>query len=195
MMNPTDEELVKAVRGGDREAFGPLVQRYQQRAVAVASHLLGDCDEAEDLAQEAFVEAYLHLARLREPAKFKSWLLGILHHQCLKHLRRRRRQPLVISLDDPRVAATLATPGPAEAMGRDLLALLERLPENYREVLVAKYLEERTYEEIAALLGLTVNNVYVRVSRAKEKLWQLMAEEDAATAQRPPPRLGVRGER
>jgi RNA polymerase sigma-70 factor (ECF subfamily) len=72
---------------------------------------------------------------------------------------------------------------------------LERLPENYREVLVAKYLEERTYEEIAALLGLTVNNVYVRVSRAKEKLWQLMAEEDAATAQRPPPRLGVRGER
>ena len=62
------------------------------------------------------------------------------------------------------------------------MALLDRLPEDYREVLVAKYLEEKSYEEIAAMLGLKVNNVYVRVSRAKEKLWQLMAEEEASTS-------------
>jgi RNA polymerase sigma-70 factor (ECF subfamily) len=173
-MNQSDAELVEAVRRGDREAFGPLVDRYQSRVVAAAYHLVGNFHDAQDLAQEAFIEAYCSLGRLREPAKFKNWLHGILHHKCLKHLR--RRKPPVLSWESGELDEKLIIPSPEEQLDRDLTPLLNQLPAPYREVLAAKYLEDLSYDEIAARLGTTVNNVRVRCCRAKERLRELLAQ-------------------
>jgi RNA polymerase sigma-70 factor (ECF subfamily) len=178
-MNRSDEELVEAVRQGDREAFGPLVERYQRRMVAAAYHLVGNFHEAQDLAQESFVEAYCSLSRLREPGRFKSWLHGILYHKCLKYLR--RRKPAVISWESGELEERLIVPSPEEQWTWDLVPLLNQLPPPYREVLAAKYLEDLGYDEIAARLGTTVNNVRVRCCRAKQALRELIARAEAAS--------------
>lgn len=179
-MHRSDEELVEAVRRGDREAFGPLVERYQQRVVAAAYHLVGNFHEAQDLAQEAFVEAYCSLSRLRQPARFKSWLHGILYYKCLKYLR--RRPPPVISWESGELDERLITPSPEEQWAQDLTSLLNQLPSPYREVLAAKYLEDLSYGEIAERLGITVNNVRVRCCRAKQELRKLLARTEVASA-------------
>ena len=172
-MNRSDAELVEAVRGGEKEAFGSLVERYQKRATGTAYHLVGDFHEAQDLVQEAFVAAYCSLARLRDPTKFKPWLHGILRHKCLKYLR--RKKPPVISWESGELDEKLVMPSPEEQVSQDLIPLLNQLPLPYREVLAAKYLEDLSYDEIATRLGTTVNNVRVRCCRAKEKLRELLA--------------------
>src|SRR5262245_11504219 len=79
-----DAEIVGAVLRGDREAFRLLVERYQRPLIASARHILGDAEMAQDAAQETFIEAYRALGNLKEPAKFRAWLYGILRHRCMK---------------------------------------------------------------------------------------------------------------
>jgi RNA polymerase sigma factor (sigma-70 family) len=87
--NKSDIELVTLARNGDKDAFGLLVRRYQITAQRLAMRLVGRKDSAQELAQEAMHQAYLSLDRLREPARFKSWLCGIVLNLCRSHLRDR----------------------------------------------------------------------------------------------------------
>jgi len=87
--NKSDSELVTLARNGDKDAFGLLVRRYQQTAERLAVRLVAREDRGQELAQEAMHQAYLSLDRLREPARFKSWLYGIVLNICRSHLRDR----------------------------------------------------------------------------------------------------------
>ena len=164
-----DDALITAVLAGKVEAFGQLVERYQHALVATARHLSRSSEDAEDLAQEALLDAYRNLSTLRETTKFRAWLFGILRHKCLSYLQHRR--PQACSLDD--VADTL--PAPAINDGSDLAELLDGLPLQYREILAARYVQELSYEEIAETLGIQVNAVRVRCCRARERLRELFA--------------------
>ena len=164
-----DAALIEATLRGDVGAFGTLVTRYQHVLVAAARHLTRNADDAEDLAQEALVDAYRNLRALKDRAKFRGWVFGILRHKCLTYLQRRRPEP--VSLDDcdnlPAVEALDA--------GADLAELLDGLPLPYREILAARYVQELSYEEIAEALGTSVNVVRVRCCRARERLRELFA--------------------
>jgi RNA polymerase sigma factor (sigma-70 family) len=85
----TDIDLVALARNGDKDAFGLLAQRYQMTAQRFAMRLVAKEDSAQELAQEAMLQAYLSLDRLRDPARFKSWLCGIVLNVCRSHLRDR----------------------------------------------------------------------------------------------------------
>lgn len=165
----TDAELVQAVRDGETEAFAVLVERYKDRTVAAAYHLVGDRDAAEDLAQDTFVAAFRQIRRLRDPERAGAWLHGITQRLCYKYLRRQARTSEV---DAERFEALPAPPDQHDEPG-ELCTLLNQLPPQYRQVLAARYLEDLEYEEIAAMLGTTVNNVRVRCHRAKNRLRQL----------------------
>lgn len=164
-----DVTLIEAVLSGNAEAYGELVRKYQHSLVASARHLTRSMDDAEDLAQDAFVDAYRNLRQLHDRSKFRAWLFGILRHKCLSYLQRRR--PEERSLDD--YAESLAAPTPSEGAG--LTELLDSLPLAYREILAARYVQELSYEEIAEALGTNVNAVRVRCCRAKERLRELFA--------------------
>lgn len=164
--------LIEATLRGDVEAFGKLVQRYQHSMVASARHLTRNADDAEDLAQEAFVDAYRNLGLLKDRAKFRAWLFGILRHKCLTYLQRRRPEPVSLDEIGDLPAAT------AGDDGADLAELLDSLPLPYREILAARYLQELSYEEIAAALGTTVNVVRVRCCRARERLRAIYASRE-----------------
>lgn len=171
----TDAELVHAVRAGETEAFTLLVDRYKDRCVAAAYHLVADRDAAEDLAQDAFVEGFRQIRRLRDPARAGAWLHGITQRLCYKYLRRATRQA---SMETEHFETLPAPPQVIDEPG-ELCMLLNELPPQYRQVLAARYLEDMDYEEIASMLDTTVNNVRVRCHRAKNKLRELLADSDA----------------
>ncbi|MHB9024949.1 MAG: RNA polymerase sigma factor [Armatimonadota bacterium] len=164
-----DSSLIEATLAGDVEAFGALVRRYQHPLVASARHLTRNAEDAEDLAQEALVDAYRNLRALKDRGKFRGWLFGILRHKCLTYLQRRR--PENIHLDD----LEESLPAPPAKDGAELADLLDGLPLPYREILAARYLQEMSYEEIADALGTTVNVVRVRCCRARERLREIFA--------------------
>lgn len=167
-----DCALIEATLAGNVEAFGVLVDRYQHALVAAARHLTRNADDAEDLAQDALVDAYRNLRTLQDHGKFRAWVFGILRHKCLSYLR--RREPHACSLDE--LADSL--PAPVDADGAGVAELLDGLPLAYRELLAARYVQELSYQEIADALGVQVNTVRVRCCRARERLRELFAARD-----------------
>lgn len=134
-----DVALVGRSRGGDRDAFGELVARYQTLICSITYSATGSLATSEDLAQETFLAAWRQLASLREPEKVRSWLCGIARNLCRNAARKSWRQPLSRSAPVEALAEQPA-PGPLppeHAVTREEQELLwravERIPENYRE--------------------------------------------------------------
>ena len=161
--------MVRAALRGDNNAYADLVAAHQARALATAHHLCGDFETAQDLAQEAFVAAYRGLHSLQEPASFGPWLHGIVRNLCRKHLS--RRPPPAASLEQDSIPEPMTPPDQSV----ELASLLQTLPLADREILAARYLQELDYEEIAQMLGITVNNVRVRCFRARQALREALA--------------------
>jgi RNA polymerase sigma-70 factor, ECF subfamily len=171
MVAGSDAQLVGQTLRGEQAAFGELVRRHQTRALAAAQHLVGDREAAQDLTQEAFVEAYRGLWNLRQRDRFAGWLYGILRNRCRRFLARRPPQTLSWEAD--------VVPEPAandpEPQSSELLPLLSRLPQESREVLAARYRHDMSYAEIAEMLGISVGSVRVKCFRAREALRELLA--------------------
>ena len=165
-----DEQMVKRTLQGDNGAYAELVRTHQARVIATAHHLCGDFEAAQDIAQEAFVQAYQSLSKLREPGKFGAWLGGMVRNMCRKHLARAKVQEVSLECAEVPELATAAAADCGDAM-----LTLQALPLEHREVLAARYLQELEYEEIAQMLGITVNNARVRCFRAKRALRAALA--------------------
>jgi len=172
----TDAELVAACLTGDREAFGRIVERYQRLLCSLAYSATGSLSESEDLAQEAFVDAWRQLRTLREPEKLRPWLCGILRYKVGRLRRSERQEPVrqaealelveeMPSGDEP--SADLAIDKEEQAI---LWSALERVPELYRDPLVLYYREHRSVEHVAAALDLTEDAVKQRLSRGRKIL-------------------------
>jgi RNA polymerase sigma factor (sigma-70 family) len=159
------------VQAGDQEAFATLVRRFQDMAVGHGYALLGDHQLAEDVAQEAFLAAYLHLATLRQPAAFPGWLRRIVERQAHQA---RRRQPDVVPLEMA-VHYPSTTPEPAVLVEQgevrsQLNAALATLPEAQRGVIALFYISDYSLQEISAFLGIPVGTVKSRLHTARERL-------------------------
>jgi RNA polymerase sigma-70 factor (ECF subfamily) len=174
----TDEELIRSCRDGDRDSFSVLVDRYKDLAYTVAFRMSGDADTAKDVAQDAFVAAYHGIHLFRFGAKFSTWLYTIVLNKCRDQFRQARP---ALSTDD--IAGTYADrrPSPEQTASshqdRDLLQqALDRLPAEYREVLVLKHIEDLDYQEIASITGDGVPALKVRAHRGREMLRKALEE-------------------
>src|SRR5579871_6415415 len=163
-----DGELVCAVRAGNRRAYGTLVERYRQPILRLCYRVAGNLPDAEDLAHESFVEAYLKLEQLRDPQKFAPWLKALALNLCRAWYRRSRRGAVELSEEM------------AEEPERDALATLlvggglSRLSAPHRLALALHYGEGLSYEEVAAFLDLPPGTVMSRLHRARHRLKQIM---------------------
>jgi RNA polymerase sigma-70 factor (ECF subfamily) len=170
----TDAGVVGRVLSGDAEAFGLLVDRYQNEFTAYAKQMTGSLDEAADVVQESFVRAYRSLRSCREPARFKGWLFRIVSNQCKTHLsrRKRRRTKPLASLESLSVAAEDTSDEEAEAadLRRHLYRALEALTHEQREAVILKYLHGLSLEEMAGVLAATVPAIKMRLKRGREAL-------------------------
>ena len=161
-----DGELVRKVLRGDREAFGVLVERYKALAVVRAFRRVRRASDAEDIAQDAFVRAFVSLKNLRDPDKFRSWLLAIVANRARDWYRRKRESP---GLD----VENQAERRPASRENELRMAVveaIESLPENYQVVAAMRYLEGLRYSEMSSKLGLSEVALRKRIHRANQLL-------------------------
>jgi RNA polymerase sigma-70 factor (ECF subfamily) len=174
MTETPDGAVVARVLAGDRQAFGVLVERYQDRIVAYVRYMGFDDAVAHDLAQDAFVRAFRHLRRCGEPERFAGWLFRIASNVCRTAGRRsagRSMEPLELHRD----AMETDAPGPeehAEASWtrRRIRAALDALPADQREALVLMYLQGCSVKEIEELTGASASAVKMRLKRGREAL-------------------------
>ena len=172
-----DAELVRTSLGGDREAFGAIVSRYQSLVCAVTYSGTGSLAASEDVAQETFIAAWKQLNRLADPSKLRPWLCGIARNLANNY---RRRTPSATS--NLESAGEQPAPGPTpheQAVIREeetmLWNALEALPEQYREPLILFYREGQSTERVAEELELSPDTTRQRLSRGRELLRQQVA--------------------
>ncbi len=180
MLDTSDPALVRRTRAGEAQAFGELVQRYQQSVFGVCYRLLGDRAEAEDLTQEAFIRAYQRLDSFNLSRPFGPWMRKLAANVCLNHLQLRRQ--IHLPLDDELEAST-ETPSASDPAAEiesteqteAIRAALLRLPPHYRAVVELRHFQELSYADIAAALDLPVSDVKSHLFRARKLLAQHLA--------------------
>ena len=178
-----DVALVAACRNGDQDAFELLVRRHQKAMLNLAYRVVGSYEDACEVVQDAFVAAYKGLSSFRGEARFSTWLTSItLNHSrnCLTRLLARRRKE-AYSLNAPRPGsedgAESDPPSPdrsaldrmqEQAVRKQIERCIAALPVEFREVLVLRDLQDRSYEEIGTVLGIRDGTVKSRLFRARE---------------------------
>ena len=178
----SDAELVARVLDGDRDSYQFLVQRHQESMFRVAFALVLDDDVAADIVQDAFVRAYVNLARCRDRSRFRVWLLATLRNRGLDYLKEKRRGDLSLEADGvARRAEMLGARTDAHDERHALRTALEdalaRLSEPLREAFVLRHIEQLSVDETAAVLGTSVSAVKMRVHRAREQLQGWLADD------------------
>lgn len=175
-VDPSDADLVNLSLTGNREAFGSIVARHQSLVCSLAYSAVGNLAQSEELAQETFVAAWRQLPGLREPAKLRGWLCGIVRN--LSHSSRRQQVRDPIHAAEPlENAAVIGSPEPsplAQAIRQDEEAVMWRalalVPETYREPLVLFYRQHQSVASVAAALELSEDAVKMRLSRGRQLL-------------------------
>ena len=166
----TLENLVVCARQGDNDAYEQIVRRFQDMAVGYGYATLGDMQQAQDIAQEAFISAYYNLPSLRDPAAFPGWFRRIVHTQIHRQLR--EGQPVLVALDGvPEIEA----PGPITSVEQDemtdaLCEAIMSLPESQRSAVTLFYISEYSQKEIAGFLEIPLATVKTRLHHARKRL-------------------------
>ncbi|MDR0511424.1 MAG: sigma-70 family RNA polymerase sigma factor [Rikenellaceae bacterium] len=174
-----DKYYVGRTRAGAVEAFGELVDRYGGRVYSLVARIVGNREEAEELAQDVFVKAFVHLGSFREQCSFSTWLYRIAWNTAISATRRRRLRglPLDEKLADEGQDEWFDE-GPDDDRRLERLdAALSTLPPDERALVLLFYTEERSVEEIAAITGLSRPNVKTKLHRIRKKLLILTGDE------------------
>ena len=172
-----EQAYIEAVKAGNVNAFQYLVETYESRVYNLALRMLGNEHEAQDAAQDAFVQAYTRLASYRSEWRFKTWIMAITSNLCIDRLRRRRIEPMSFSdhTEDPDAEFVSHEPQPDVMAVRHerqamIRAMLNQLPPEDRGMVVMFYWGDMSYEEIARVSGSTINAVKSRLFRARRAL-------------------------
>lgn len=170
---PTDEQLAAdaAREGSDGPAFQALLDRYRRHVWSICYRLLGHAEDANDAAQEVFVRLFVHRARFDGRSKYSTWVYGVAVRTCLaiRRGRGRRRRHEEAATSEARLAAPQQQADSA-ALAIDLSHMLECLDEEDRAMVILKYAEGYSYDELAAIFELTPSACKMRVSRARDKI-------------------------
>lgn len=185
-----NQELVwlEQARRGDQQAFCRLVEVYQGPVYNLAYRMLGSASEAEDAAQETFVRVYTKLHTYQPDRKLSSWIFSIASHYCIDRLRRRSHTSW-LSLDEDPLVAVLPSEerNPEEhaiqqEVRDEMQALVEELAPAYRVPLILRYWQDMSYQEIAEIMGLSVQAVKSRLHRARLQITERVPAGSAVAA-------------
>jgi RNA polymerase sigma-70 factor, ECF subfamily len=175
--NQDDATLIARVLAGEREAFDPLLTRYQASVMRLCVRLLGSVQEAQDVVQEAAFQAFLGLARLREPARFGAWFHAIAANLARLELRHRRDHPLRPLEDDTVMQLCWSRGDPSfeemvvvREVHDSIMTALQELSEINRQAVIGFYLQGYTYAELAQLLRVPVSTVKGRLFEGRRQL-------------------------
>lgn len=188
MWEQSDREIVQEVLNGNKDLFEVLVTRYEKPIFNYVYGMVRQRQDAEDLTQEAFVRAFFALRTYNNSFEFSTWMYRIARNVCLDHFRRQKIRSF-FSLNTPVGEEEEDEFGDFLPQGKDpeegvlqgellerVLQAVGQLPFKFREVIILRYIEELSYEEIAQILGIPVGTVKTYLHRAKAKLKELLGE-------------------
>ncbi|MBX3703713.1 MAG: sigma-70 family RNA polymerase sigma factor [Steroidobacteraceae bacterium] len=167
---PADDAITSLVRAGrTEEAFERLVPAYRRRVYGLACSILGDRAAAEDLAQEVFVKLWQALPKYDGRAQLSTWIYAITRNAAVSALRSRRR---TVSMSDPAVLQEAEGIAGEPVAGDDaaLWRQVDALPDRQRQAVILYYQDERSVDEVAAMMGIPVNTVKTQLHRARAAL-------------------------
>ena len=178
-MEQTDAQLIQRILDGDQEAFSPLIKKYQKGVHALAWRKVGDFHIAQEITQDAFLNAYQKLRTLKDPNAFAGWLYVIVANLCLDWLRKNRIPMESLDAADSSEVDKVSysqyvsekQEETADETRREVVKeLLKKLPESERTVMTLHYLGEMTIKAISEFLGVSQNTIKSRLSRARNRL-------------------------
>lgn len=174
-----ETELVRSAQNGDEEAFCILVEKYERRIYNIAYKFMRNDFDAQDAAQDAIIKMYSNIKKFSFNSAFSTWMYRVTANTCLDLLRKRKPEVgieeferMAVSTDGNPLADTVN-----KELGDSIKNAVRRLPEKYIPVIVLKDMEGLKYEEIAEVLQISVGTVKSRISRAREKLRDILVEE------------------
>ncbi|WP_034261520.1 RNA polymerase sigma factor [Altibacter lentus] len=177
----TDQYYIEKTMQGDTQAFGVLVERYQDFIYTITLRMVKNREEAEEVAQDSFIKAFESLASFRGESKFSSWLYSIAYRKALDRLRQQQRKRTTQLVEE-------ATEGDAvlvenalhylEAKERSeiIQEAIMKLPEEEAAIITFYYFEAQSVKEIAAITSLTEDNVKIKLFRSRKKLYTLLKQ-------------------
>ncbi len=175
-----DPTLPLRAKGGDRQAFAQLVDVMYARSIRFALHMVGNREDAEEAVQDTFIRVHRNLDRFRDDARFEPWLFRILANRCRTVLEKRKRHSVVIQYGDvpDRIGAVEET---ERDWTEEVYKVLDTLPAEQREAFLLRHVEDMAYEDIAAITGVGMSALRMRVKRAcdalRARLTEVMRDE------------------
>jgi RNA polymerase sigma-70 factor (ECF subfamily) len=173
VLEETGEELIESCRRGEPEAFRALFETYKDRVYSVALRFSGDASLAQDIAQETFVKLFSTIGNFRGDSRFESWLYRLVVNSCFDHKRRTRR--LMPLFDGLRSVLRAPSASALDEMVRNetsaqLKSVIAGLPPEQRMVIVLRYTQGLSYDEIAEIMGCSAGTVGSRLNRLHKLL-------------------------
>ncbi|WP_223596262.1 RNA polymerase sigma factor SigW [Neobacillus bataviensis] len=177
------KKRIKQVIKGDQDAFGEIVEIYKNSVYQLCFRMLGNKHEAEDVAQEAFIRAYVNIKSFNQDLKFSTWLFRIATNLCIDRMRKKKPDYYldaeVVGTEGLTMYSQIPSNTPLPEKELESLELQEtvqkeilKLPEKYRSAIVLKYVEELSLNEISEILDLPLGTVKTRIHRGREALRQ-----------------------
>lgn len=182
-MTASDLELIEDFKKGDEGVFEELVRRYQKKVYNSTYRMMGNHEDAWDLAQESFLRVYRNLSRFQGKASFSTWLFTITTNICRDELRKRQRRVKTQSLSEPiqtkdgeleRELVDVSMIPEEISLNRELQdeiqEVIEKLPTEQKEAIILREFDGFNYDEIAEITGVAIGTVKSRISRARRNL-------------------------
>ncbi len=171
-----DPTLPLRAKAGDRHAFAQLVDVLYPRSLRFALHMVGNREDAEEAVQDAFIRVYHNLGRFRDDARFEPWLFRILANRCRSLMEKRRRHAAIIQYGEIPERYSAPAAGPERDWTEEVYKILATLPVEQREAFLLRHVEDMAYEDIAAVTGVGLSALRMRVKRACDVLRARLSE-------------------
>jgi RNA polymerase sigma-70 factor (ECF subfamily) len=192
-VNSVETRLAKLARNGDRGAFAELVDLYKDKIYHLAYRMLNNKHEAEDAVQETFLRVYTNLHRYDEQQKFSTWIFRIGTNHCIDRLRKRKHSAYSLDAEMPDGEGNdyySMLPGNEDTPEKQIILsetqmlirkAIDALPEKYKSVVILRYLQDMSLQEISDVLDMPVTTVKTRVHRGREYLRKRLEQEPSLT--------------
>ncbi|CAM3439846.1 RNA polymerase sigma factor [Marinicrinis lubricantis] len=172
-----EPELIRSAQAGDREALVTLLRQVESHVYRTAYYMLGNEQDALDASQEALIRIYNKINSYEEKAQFKTWVQRIVTNICIDKFRRAKS---TVSIDQHNMVFATDNHVEKELLSsiaaKDIRQAIEQLPEHHRTVVVLRYLQDFSYNEISESLGLPLNTVKSYLFRARQQLQSMLQE-------------------
>ena len=181
MDNKNDQHYINEVIGGNSNAFTVLVDRYKNLIFSLSFKMLRNREEAEEVAQDTFVKVYQSLSKFKGDSKFSTWIYKVTYNTCLDRLKKNKRTQDTVVIDDFTEKQIKSFENVLDAIdekerNQTIQDCIDLLPSEDAFLLTLFYFEEQSLEEISKVVGITANNVKVKLFRCRKKLTSILKE-------------------